>query len=206
MYSEDDFFMLSALQHYIFCPRQCAIIHLEQHWSENRFTIEGQIMHERVDESGKRFPAGIRQEYAVMLKSARLGLIGRADVVEFHSCKKKWLPFPVEYKRGEPKSDKCDEVQLCAQAICLEEMMQCEIPEGALFYGQTKHRLTIPFTDELRALTCETAEKIHELLSSGTIPPPIYERRKCDRCSLYDYCQPLSSALSANNYLRDSIL
>ena len=143
----DDLIMLSALQHLVFCERQCALIHIEQLWSENVLTAEGRIMHDKVDTANRESRGNIRIEYGVPMRSLRLGLIGKADVVEFHKpCpvmylngnSDKWIPFPVEYKRGKPKGGNCDKVQLCAQALCLEEMMNVEIPEGALFYGQTR--------------------------------------------------------------------
>ncbi|NIA31523.1 MAG: CRISPR-associated protein Cas4, partial [Actinobacteria bacterium] len=125
-YSEDDLLPLSGLQHLQFCERQCALIHLEQIWEENLFTAYGRIMHERVDQYGKESRKDVRIEFAIPLRSLRLGLIGKADVVEFHRQpvgKPKWLPFPVEHKRGSPKKNNCDKVQLCAQALCLEEAL-----------------------------------------------------------------------------------
>jgi CRISPR-associated exonuclease Cas4 len=205
MYNDDQLLMISALQHYIYCPRQCALIHIEQQWGENRFTAEGKVMHERVDSPGKRFSVKTKVEYAVPLRSGRLGLIGRADVVEYHLVNDCWLPYPVEYKRGEPKENRCDEVQLCAQAICLEEMMSRSIPEGALFYGQTQHRVTVVLDTELRDLTATTAAAFHQMVDSGVIPPAIYERKKCDRCSLINYCMPRTGRTSASQYLEDIV-
>ena len=135
-YKEDDLIQLSALQHLVFCERQCALIHIEQVWSENLFTAEGRIMHEKVDTANRESRGNIRIEYGVPMRSLRLGLIGKADVVEFHKTGDKWIPFPVEYKRGKPKLDNSDKAQLCAQALCLEEMMNVGIPEGALFTGR----------------------------------------------------------------------
>ena len=127
-YTEDDLIQLSALQHLVFCERQCALIHIEQLWNENLFTAEGRIMHDKVDTANKESRGNIRIEYGVPIRSLRLGLIGKADVVEFHRKDDgMWMPFPVEYKRGKPKMDDCDKVQLCAQAICLEEMLNVEI-------------------------------------------------------------------------------
>ncbi len=146
IYSEDDLFMISALQHYAFCPRQCALIHIEQAWLENRWTAEGRILHERVHEQEGESRAGVRIERGLPLRSLRLGLVGVADVVEFHPLPGGgWQLFPVEYKRGKPKPDHCDEVQLCAQAMCLEEMMGVEVSQGALFYGKTRHRHDVAF-------------------------------------------------------------
>ncbi|MDD3704044.1 MAG: CRISPR-associated protein Cas4 [Victivallaceae bacterium] len=201
MYSDDQLVMISALQHFLYCPRQCALIHVEQQWGENLFTAEGKVMHERVDAPGKRSAIKIKTEYAVPLRSLSLGLTGRADVVEYHCKNDIWHPYPVEYKRGEPKTNRCDEVQLCAQAVCLEEMMSCAITEGSLFYGQTQHRVTVVFDAELRDLTVATAMAFHQMVDSGIIPPPVYERKKCDRCSLIDYCLPRTGGISAKRYL-----
>lgn len=204
MYSEDDFVMLSALQHLLFCERQCWLIHGEQIWSENLFTTEGNIMHERVDNPAiVTYQADVRIERAVLLKSSLLGLAGKADVVEFHRAEGgKWLPFPVEYKRGKPKPDDCDKVQLCAQAICLEEMLGVSIPSGALFYGKTQHRLAVDFNQKLRDVTQSGCMRLHELLSGTIAPPPVYAKEKCDSCSLKDLCLPETvSSRSALKYI-----
>lgn len=203
MYSEDDLLPLSALQHMVFCPRQCALIHIEQTWTESGRTAEGRIMHERVHDESRESRGNVRIEYGVALRSLRLGLIGKADVVEFHRQPDgAWLPFPVEYKRGKPKADDCDKVQLCAQAICLEEMLSVTISEGALFYGQTRHRLDVIFDEALRLETEETARQAHELIASGITPPPIYEKR-CESCSLAYDCLPktIQKRRSVKNYL-----
>lgn len=189
-YPEDDLIMISALQHYAFCPRQCALIHIEQVWEESGLTAEGRIIHERVHEQNRESRGNIRIEYGLPLRSLRLGLIGKADVVEFHRIgKDTWRPFPVEYKRGKPKSDHCDLIQLCAQAICLEEMLSVRVPNGAIFYGRTRRRLDVSFDDILRKETEEVAEKAHQLISSGKTPPPVYEKR-CKSCSLIGECIP----------------
>lgn len=186
----DDLLMISALQHYAFCPRQCALIHIEQIWQESGRTAEGRIMHERVHDEGRESRGHIRTECGVPLRSLRLGLIGKADVVEFHrQTDGSWLPFPVEYKRGKPKADDCDRVQLCAQAICLEEMLSVMIPEGALFYGQTRHRLHVAFDETLRRETAKVAHHAYKLIASGLTPPPIFEKR-CESCSLMAECLP----------------
>ena len=131
MYSIDDLLPLSALQHIVFCERQCALIYTEQAWTENRLTVEGKIMHERVHDESRESRGDVRIDYGVSLRSLRLGLIGKADVVEFHRQPDgSWRPFPVEYKRGKPKADDCDKVQLCAQAICLEEMLSVRSRRG----------------------------------------------------------------------------
>ena len=188
-YNEDDLIQLAALQHIIFCERQCALIHIEQLWSENVLTAEGRIMHDKVDTANKESRRNVRIEYGVPMRSLRLGLIGKADVVEFHKQGEEWIPFPVEYKRGKPKMDDCDKVQLCAQAICLEEMMHVEIPEGALFYGQTRRREDVGFDKALRMKTEEAAKKVHELIESGITPKAEYSK-KCKSCSLLELCMP----------------
>lgn len=196
MFDETDLLPLSALQHYVYCRRQCALIHIEQQWSENRFTAEGRAQHDRVDRPEHEVRDGVRVEFAVPLRSLQLGLIGKADVVEFHpqseisNCKSPVRVFPVEHKRGKPKPDHCDWVQLCAQAICLEEMLQVEIPEGAIFYGQPRRRQPVEFTSALRAETAATAGALHELIRSGKTPAPEYDEKKCSACSLIDICMP----------------
>ncbi len=202
-YTEDDLLPLSALQHLVFCERQCALIHIEQVWEENRLTAEGRIMHEKVHEVGQESRGEVRIERGVALRSLRLGLIGKADVVEFHKREKDlWQPFPVEYKRGKPKPDDCDKVQLCAQAMCLEEMLNKEIPGGAIFYGKTRHRLDVEFDETLRKEVEEAARKAHVLIESGVTPKPVYDK-KCERCSLVNQCLPKASGKKASveNYL-----
>jgi len=203
MFSEDDFIMLSALQHYIFCPRQCALIHVEQVWAENRLTAEGRIMHDKVHEEGSESRGSVRIERALALRSLRLGLSGMADVVEFHrQANGSWLPFPVEYKRGKPKPDESDAVQLCAQAMCLEEMLNVRIEAGAIFYGKTRHRHDVKFDEALRSTTEEIAHKTHELIESGITPKAMYEK-KCESCSLLELCLPkiVEKVRSVKKYL-----
>ena len=186
MYDENDLLPLSALQHLMFCERQCALIHIEQAWEENRLTAEGRVMHERAHDGGSETRGAVRTARGLRIRSLRLGLIGQADVVEFP---KAGAPFPIEYKRGKPKSNRCDEVQLCAQAMCLEEMLDAEIPSGALFYGQPRRRTDVTFDAGLRAITKDTARRLHELIKGGLTPMAVYEK-KCDACSLYDVCKP----------------
>jgi CRISPR-associated exonuclease Cas4 len=186
MYDEADYIMLSALQHYQFCPRQCALIHLEQQWSENRFTAEGRVLHERADSATARQDGAVRIVRTLPLSSKGYGLSGLADVVEFHTDGR---VYPVEYKRGRPKKDRCDEVQLCAQALCLEEMLQIDIDAGALFYGQKRRRKEVVFDSELRNLTEQTIDATHELLASEQTPPAVDDVR-CDNCSLRQTCLP----------------
>ncbi len=199
-YTEDDLIQLSALQHFMYCERQCALIHIEQLWTENLFTAEGRIMHDKVDTANKESRGNIRIEYGVPIRSLRLGLIGKADVVEFHRMDDgMWMPFPVEYKRGKPKMDDCDKVQLCAQAICLEEMLNVEIKRGALYYGRTRRREDVFFDDKLRRETEDAAKEVHALIESGTTPKPEYSK-KCKKCSLYELCMPKVSS-KVSNYL-----
>ena len=212
MFDEADLLPLSALQHYVYCPRQCALIHVEQQWSENRFTAEGRAQHDRVDRPEHEVRDGVRVEFAVPLRSLRLGLIGKADAVEFHLDLKSQISdfksreagrvFPVEHKRGKPKPDHCDWVQLCAQALCLEEMLNVEIPEGAIFYGQPRRRQNVEFTPELRAETEATAGKLHALIRSGKTPAPEYDEKKCSACSLLDICMPQTHR-PVSDYLAD---
>ena len=186
MYHEADYIMLSALQHYLFCPRQCGLIHLEQQWAENRFTAEGKILHERADSSKNERKGSVLIVRTLPISSGRLGLSGQADVVEFHDD---GTVFPVEYKRGRPKKDQCDEVQLCAQALCLEEMLQLDIPAGALFYGQKKRRKEIAFDPALRQLTEQVCRDVHELIAGQRTPAAVFDQ-KCEQCSLRQVCMP----------------
>lgn len=185
--AEDALIPLSALQHFLFCRRQCALIHVEQLWAEDAATAEGRLLHERPDAGGRESRPGIRIGRNVALRSRALGVAGRADVVEFRG--KPPRPFPVEYKRGKPKAHRADEVQLCAQAICLEEAFGEAVPEGALFYGETRRRLSVAFDAPLRALTAQVAADARAMIAAGGTPPPIYIRA-CRRCSLQDLCRP----------------
>lgn len=203
MYAEDELVPISALQHLLFCERQCALIHLERLWEENRFTAEGRIFHERVERGGQETRGDVRVEYSVLLKSLRLGIAGIADVVEFHREGETWRPFPVEHKRGRPKAERCDEVQLCAQAFCLEEMLGVRIEGGALYYGKTRHRKDVAFDECLRRETEETVLRVHKLFKEGITPAAEYGL-KCQSCSLCGLCVPQSRSRyrSAANYLR----
>lgn len=209
MYNEDELMPLSALQHLLFCERQCALIHVERLWSENRYTAEGRIMHERVHMAARESRGKVRIEFGVPLRSLALGLVGQADVVEFHKIEAAdgrshlWQPFPVEYKRGKAKKENWDRVQLCAQAICLEEMVGLVIPGGALFYGKTRRRQEVKFDGDLRAETADTARRLHALVASGRTPGPIYAAR-CESCSFLGLCLPKTTGKqkSALNYLQ----
>ena len=205
-YGEDDLAMISSLQHILFCPRQCALIHIEQQWLENRLTAEGRILHERVHGGGRESRRRVRVEYDVPIRSLRLGLAGRADVVEFHLREDgSWLLLPVEYKRGRPKKDDSDRVQLCAQAMCLEEMLGCAIPEGALYYGEKRRRTVVVFDPALRQMVERTALAVHDLLISGVTPSPRYDSR-CESCSFLPLCLPkVATKKKVEHYLRTMV-
>jgi len=206
MYSEDELIPISALQHLVFCPRQCALIHIEQVWTENVFTAEGRGLHEKVHETEAESRDGVRIVRGLRLRSLALGLVGQADVVEFHEdaggaavpgLDGRYRPFPVEYKRGKPKVDVCDEVQLCAQAMCLEEMLGASIPRGALFYGRPRRRTEVEFTETLRQQTRDTAGQLHELFRSRQTPRAAYSK-KCESCSLLECCMPKITGIKKN--------
>jgi CRISPR-associated exonuclease Cas4 len=184
---EDALVPVSALQHYLFCPRQCALIHVERIWQEDGATAEGRILHERVDGGRPDRRRGVRSARGIALRSLAHGLVGKADVVEFSGVGAP--PYPVEYKRGQPKAHRADEVQLCAQALCLEEMFGRPVPEGALFYARTKKRLTIAFDPALRALAAEIAAAVRAMIAERRTPPP-HAMPGCKRCSLADRCRP----------------
>ncbi|MBI5874029.1 MAG: CRISPR-associated protein Cas4 [Candidatus Omnitrophica bacterium] len=205
MYCEDDFIQLSALQHFIFCPRQCALSYIEQVWEENLLTAEGGIMHEKAHQEKVELRDGVRIERGVALRSEKLGLNGKVDVAEFHKdAVGGWLPFPVEYKHGRPKANDCDKVQLCAQALCLEEMLSVRISKGAIFYGKTRRRLDVLFDEALRKKTEDTAQNLHKFINAGITPSPEYSKR-CKSCSLATVCMPmmLGRGRPVNEYLRE---
>ena len=178
---------LSALQHYAFCPRQCALIHNEQLWSENFLTAQGRDLHERVDSGVPETRKGVRFERSVHVSSDALGLTGIIDMLERDMVSGSLKP--VEYKRGKPKIEHCDEIQLCAQALCLEEMTDTAIEEGALWYMQTRHRHPVIFSDRLRQETKTVIQQVRELLDSGNTPLADYGKH-CKACSLLENCQP----------------
>ncbi len=189
--SEGEPIPLSALQHAVYCLRQAALIHLERLWAENRFTAEGQVQHAVVDKGGARKARGIRRAMALPLACPRLNIAGVADVVEFVTCQDGTeVPFPLEYKRGKPKLHRADEVQLCAQALCLEDMTGISVPEGALFYAETKRRVIVPFDDDLRQLTKSTILALADVFRSRITPPPTLKRERCRACSLHELCRP----------------
>ncbi len=207
MYREDDFIQLSALQHFVFCPRQCALSYIEQIWSENMLTAEGGIMHENVHKEQFEIRDGAKIERGMPLRSAKLGLSGKADVVEFRRSREgKWIPSPIEYKHGRPKENNCDKIQLCAQAICLEEMMGVSIPVGAVFYGKTRHRMDVLFNETLRRETETLANELHLFIKEGKTPEPVYSK-KCESCSLIDMCMPkaLEKSRDISDYIKESL-
>jgi CRISPR-associated exonuclease Cas4 len=220
MYSEDDLLPISGLQHLAFCERQVALIHIEGLWAENIYTAEGQILHEHVHEEENEALGNLRIARGLRLRSLRLGLVGIADVVEFHrvdvsqdkssvelsGVQGRWQPFIVEYKRGLPKPDRRDEVQLCAQVICLEEMLHVEIASSAFFYGKPRRREDVNLDNSLREETETVAKRLHELVDSGKTPLVAYGE-KCQRCSLIDLCLPKISHAKGGveNYLRRAI-
>ena len=209
MYADDQLLAISGLQHLAFCKRQCALIHLEQAWAENFHTAEGRLMHERVHSNESETRGNVRTVRGMHLVSRRLGLVGVADVVEFHRDEASslklprqsgtWRIYPVEYKRGKKKKSNFDEVQLCAQALCLEEMFDVSIPEGSLFYGQTRNRDNVAFDQKIRRQTEQLSEEFHTLMQSGVMPPATYGTY-CKSCSLQDDCLPTVSK-SASSYL-----
>lgn len=214
VFTEDDLLPISALQHLVFCERQCALIHLERLWADSPLTVEGSDMHARVhDEDASEVRGDVRIARGIALRSFRLGLVGQADVVEFHRAKAgagvslpnasgAWLPFPVEYKRGRPKRDLADRVQLCAQALCLEEMFGTRLQAGALFYGTSRRRLPVAFDEALRKFTQESTQRLHVLLAQR-VTPRARREPKCKRCSLIGLCMPdaMSARRSVTRYL-----
>jgi CRISPR-associated exonuclease Cas4 len=188
---EEDYLPISAVQHYIFCPRQCALIHIEQAWEENRLTVEGKHMHEKVHEARYESRGDVRYAYGLYIRSKRLGISGKADLVEFHrEADKRWKPYPVEFKHGHTKMDDFDRLQLCAQAVCLEEMLVTVIPEGAIFYGQPRKREIVIFSPELRNCLEEAVIGLRSLITCGQTPPAEFAS-KCRSCSLLEYCLPI---------------
>jgi CRISPR-associated exonuclease Cas4 len=192
---------ISALQHAVYCMRQAALIHIERLWEENRLTAEGRVLHDVAHEPGDRKGRrGVRRVTALPIACRRLNIAGVADLVEFRAADGGETAFPVEYKRGKPKLHRADEVQLCAQALCLEEMTGRAVPEGALFYGETKRRLVVPFDAELRRLTEETAISFGALVAEGRTPPPVWRANRCRACSLIELCRPKAMGKSALAY------
>ncbi|MDD2402099.1 MAG: CRISPR-associated protein Cas4 [Clostridia bacterium] len=214
-YSEDDLLALSGIQHFAFCQRQWALIHIEKQWDENLLTIEGKQLHECVD-NPDFFEArgGILTARSVPLSSYVLGFYGVSDVVEFYAVmengitlngrKGKWQSVPVEYKRGKPKKDIIDVVQLCAQALCLEEMLSTNVNYGYLFYGETKHRTKVLLDEELRNKVVEYSKQMHDLFEKQYTPKAATDNKKCKSCSLADVCLPKlgKKQASVSNYVK----
>ncbi|MCY3676477.1 MAG: CRISPR-associated protein Cas4 [Gemmatimonadetes bacterium] len=200
-YDESDLLPLSGLQHLLFCERQCALIHVERAWRENQLTAEGRVFHERVDGADAEARGDLKIARGIPVRSLRLGLTGRADVVEFRRVREgehgarlpglesRWLPYPVEYKRGQPKWIDCDRVQLCAQALCIEEMLQVAVPAGAIYYGRVRRREEVCFDRGLRETTEKAAQRFRELVNKGETPI-VYRAPKCRSCSLLELCLP----------------
>lgn len=194
--------MLSALQHYSYCPRQCALIHVEGAFEENVHTLRGQAAHARVNEPGATESAGVRSERALPLYSERLGLVGRADAVEFLAD---GTPYPVEYKHGPKRAKVHDDLQLAAQALCLEEMLGRPVPRGAVYHHSSRRRREVEITATLRRAVEETTGAVRALLASGQLPPPVDDGR-CRECSLQEICQPHAVAARRKLHeLRDSL-
>jgi CRISPR-associated exonuclease Cas4 len=183
----DDPIMISALQHFSYCPRQCALIHMEQTFAENVHTIRGHFAHERVDQPRHEVSAGVRVEYSLPVWSRRLGLTGRCDAVEFHPD---GSVYPVEYKHGKRRRWINDDLQLAAQAICLEETLGKPVPKGAIFHQQSRRRREVVIDAALRQAVDEAVRAVREVLRSGKLPPPVDDVRRCPECSLIDICQP----------------
>ena len=211
IYSEEDFLQLSGLQHFKFCRRQWALIHIESQWAENFRTTDGKILHENAHDGDFYESRGDKIITRNMrIFSPTLGISGACDVVEFHrsGCgfplKGRvglWQPFPVEYKRGKPKESTEDALQLCGQAMCLEEMLCCEIPCGALYYGETRHRTEVVFTPELRNEVRSLLAEMHELYRRGKTPK-VRPTKGCNACSLKELCLPkLLKTRSVSDYL-----
>ena len=215
MYQEEEFLQLSGLQHFKFCQRQWALIHIEMQWSENYRTTDGAIMHENAhngDFTESRGNILITRDLRVF--SAELGVSGACYVVEFHRHQNGiflknreglWRPFPIEYKRGQPKTHNADELQLCGQAMCLEEMLCCEIPKGALYYGEIRHRQEVFFTNELRQEVKDLLEKMHLLYARGWTPK-VKPSKACNACSLKELCVPkLLQKRSVKSYVQKAM-
>jgi len=207
--NEEDLIPISALQHALFCKRQYALIHIERLWEENRFTAEGKVLHERVDDVHHESRRDSIEEFGLAVRSMKYGLVGKCDLVEFekHQDGTYKTIIPVEFKRGRKKADDYDLVQLCAQGLCLEEMFRVEIEAGQIYYLQEHRRTSVLMDEALRTKTIGLIETIMDIRSSGKTPAAEYEKEKCDRCSLVDLCMPRSMMRrsSVNRYIKDSM-
>ena len=192
----DDAVLLSALEHFGYCPRQCALIHREQTYDENIFTLQGNAVHKRVDQPGDATVAGVQSEYSVPLWSVSLGLVGKADLIEYHGN----IPYPVEYKHGHSRRGSSADLQLCGQAMCLEEMLNISVLKGAVFHFSSRQRREVTFTPELRQLVKSAVAEIREILDSDKLPVAPADAR-CKNCSLIDSCLPF--IVSAQEMNRD---
>jgi len=195
----ENFLAISALQHYAYCPRQFALIHVEQAWAENRFTAEGRILHERVDSNEAEQRKDIRYERSVLVKSEQYRIQGKMDLLEIHGRENKRY-FPVEYKRGKPKTDDWDRLQLCAQALCIEEMRDTRVEEGAIWYWEARKRESVIIDDALRRETIDAISQASDIRERAITPPPTSQKKRCQGCSLYHLCEPnlFSKDWSAN--------
>lgn len=191
--SDEDLLMISSLQHFLFCERQCALIHVEQIWADNVYTIQGELLHKRAHSETFEKRPGKKTEFGIPIRSIKYGITGKLDAIEFHSNRIEI----VEYKRGKPKSIRADEVQLCAQALCIEEMKCTKIEKGSIYYGKIHRRHQVIFDDELRFLTHEVIKKTRMLLEEGITPPPVY-KKNCKRCSVVNYCLPKKTKINNN--------
>jgi len=206
MYTEDNLIPISAIQHYVFCERRAALVFLERLWNDNLATTEGSRLHRKTESGKSEWQDGVLVTRSLPVHSLQNGLIGVMDVVEFHPCdsnssesqtvelagrKGTWVPFPIEFKRGKLRREEGFIQQLCAQTLCLEEMLDTHIEEGAIFYGKTRRRFSVIFDQDLRERTRETVTKLHHLFEQQ-ITPVVKEQAKCSHCSLYDLCSPQS--------------
>lgn len=199
IYSEEDFLQLSGLQHFAFCRRQWALIHMENQWAENYRTVDGSLMHEKAhDREFEESRGDLLIKRGVSIYSSELGISGQCDVLEYHRSNDGiplpgkeglWEPYPVEYKRGKPKEGRADALQLCAQAMCLEAMLCCDIPEGALYYGETRRRERVCFTEELRRQVKDLLAQMHDLYRKG-YTPRVKPTKACNACSMKELCLP----------------
>jgi len=204
MSNYEESIMLSALQHYAYCPRQFALIHIEQVWAENRFTAEGNLLHERVDSGAAEQRGKLRSERGVLLKSSQYGLTGKMDLLEIEQGDPPNY-FPVEYKRGKPKVHDWDRIQLCAQALCLEEMRDVEVKEGAIWYWEVRRREPVIIDEPLRRVTQESITGAHALMDSGRTPRPIENKKRCRACSLLDLCEPNAFRMDQSSSYEDEL-
>lgn len=219
VYNEEEMLMLSGIQHYVFCPRQWALIHIDQEWSENHLTIEGSFEHKNADNPSYR---GIQKDIIVIrhvsLSSVQLGVYGFSDIIELHETNDKnagiffkqynktLTPYPIEYKHGRPKMDDCDVMQLVCQMVCIEEKFGIQLKEGALYYWKTRRRLPVEINKELRERAKKICEEMHQSYKTGKLPSPPSDLSRCRRCSLLDLCNPyIHHNISASAYIKQNL-